>query len=483
MVLAGCVSIQQPLRGHLESDDVLIRNCAHLLQELDTATMRGGVRDIGARRIDGFPYLRVDRFLSAFRENAGHDETLRKAWIDQLIELDTLGRRIEISNLPQDRLDQLVYTDRHALMLRIQTCAHRLATTDMVNPAAVTLLSQQARVEDDYSSSRRALGLYALTRYPFALGIEDWQQDTTRTIEAARQGEPPQLPTVVYTPDNTLAYTRAEVRTLLQQATANPLGIASLSAVQKHRLLTTYAPVFEIETDGDFDRIGSLHWRDDPTPQVDTTQPRVYTRLEHTRVNGRTLVQLVYVAWFPARPRQHALDLLGGRLDGLVWRVTLAPDGEPVLFDSIHPCGCYHMFFPTPRMQPVPAPNRIEEWAFIPATLPRVLEHQHIKLQLQTRTHYLSNVWPDKKPAGVTYRFADYHSLRSLPLPGGGTRSIFDQDGLIAGSERRERFLFWPMGIKSAGAMRQAGTQATAFVGRRHFDDADLADKRFHLLD
>ena len=73
--------------------------------------------------------------------------------------------------------------------------------------------------------------------------------------------------------------------------------------------------------------------------------------------------------------------------------------------------------------------------------------------------------------------------LRSLPLPGGGARSIFGEDGLVAGTERRERFLFWPMGIKSAGAMRQAGSQATAFVGRRHFDDADIIERRFRLLE
>jgi len=53
--------------------------------------------------------------------------------------------------------------------------------------------------------------------------------------------------------------------------------------------------------------------------------------------------------------------------------------------------------------------------------------------------------------------------------------------GLVAGSERPERFLFWPMGIASAGAMRQWGRHATAFVGRRHFDDADLLEKRFAL--
>jgi len=74
-----------------------------------------------------------------------------------------------------------------------------------------------------------------------------------------------------------------------------------------------------------------------------------------------------------------------------------------------------------------------------------------------------------------------YGELRSLARPDGGRRSAFGPDGLIAGSERAERFVFWPMGIASAGAMRQWGRQATAFVGRRHIDDADLIERRFEL--
>ena len=65
--------------------------------------------------------------------------------------------------------------------------------------------------------------------------------------------------------------------------------------------------------------------------------------------------------------------------------------------------------------------------------------------------------------------------------PGGAHASAFGPQGLIAGTERLERFFFWPMGIASAGAMRQWGRHATAFVGRRHFDDADLLERRFEL--
>jgi hypothetical protein len=52
---------------------------------------------------------------------------------------------------------------------------------------------------------------------------------------------------------------------------------------------------------------------------------------------------------------------------------------------------------------------------------------------------------------------------------------------MIPGTQRPERFFFWPMGIASAGQMRQWGRHATAFVGRRHFDDPYLLDRYFTL--
>jgi hypothetical protein len=114
--------------------------------------------------------------------------------------------------------------------------------------------------------------------------------------------------------------------------------------------------------------------------------------------------------------------------------------------------------------------------------LPEIPPGSRITVSAQTRTHYLSNVWPQLGQSGTDYAFADYDSLRTLSLPEGGTRSIFGPDGLVPGTERAERYFFWPMGIDSAGAMRQWGTHATAFVGRTHFDDADLMQRRFRLI-
>ena len=483
LVAAGCATVQQPQRQNLTSDDGQISECARSFKELDAAVARAGVADIAARRIAGFPYLRTDRFTASFAESAISDVQVRAAWIDRMRELDTAGRRVEIANLPAAEFDQLGVASRDELMSLTLQCAVLMAAADLRGDATVELLAQRAVVPDDYSSTKRFFGLYAITRLPFYSGVTNWQDEATQTMLAAREGEAPPHPVVRYVPPDLSVYSRGQVSELLARAATDPLGLPALSEQQKKRLFATYAPVLEIETTGDFDRIGKLYWSDADTPAVDVSQPTVYRRLGFTRYEGRTLLQLVYVAWFPERPKDSNTDLLGGELDGIVWRVTLAPDGEPVLFDTIHPCGCYHTFFPTPRVEPVPSPQITLEWAFTPVALPAIDEGSRVTISAETRTHYLRNVWPREITEGTQYVFADYNELRSLPLPEGGSRSAFGPKGLVPGTERGERYLFWPMGIASPGAMRQSGTQATAFVGRRHFDDADLIELRFRLKD
>jgi hypothetical protein len=162
--------------------------------------------------------------------------------------------------------------------------------------------------------------------------------------------------------------------------------------------------------------------------------------------------------------------------------VTLAPDGTPLIYDSIHPCGCYHQFFPTPRARARSAPGALEEWAFSPHPLAQPAPDERPVVSIASRTHQIRQVALVRGADSVArYTFHPYDTLRSIPTLQGGTRSVFDPRGLVAGSERLERLLFWPMGIESAGAMRQWGRQPTAFVGRRHFDDHDLLERRFEL--
>ena len=262
-------------------------------------------------------------------------------------------------------------------------------------------------------------------------------------------------------------------------------ALATPSRPQLVQWVLRHAPEVEVDTATDDDRIGSLRWADADAPSiaVDTAQPAAYVRAAYTHFAGRVRLQLVYTFWFPARPAQHALDMLAGRLDGLIWRVTLDEDGSPLVYDSIHPCGCYHLFFPTDAVLARPQPVTLDEGLFAPQAAPALGPGERIVLRVASRTHYLQRVWAQRQggQAVERYELLDERGLLTLPWPAGGTRSAYDAAGFVPGSERAERWLFWPMGIASAGQMRQWGRHATAFVGRRHFDEAWLLDRYFEL--
>lgn len=472
--LGACAVVQPPQSMHLQSAEAAVRDCAQWFHSTDAAVDAAGVRDREASPVSGFPYLRSTRFSAALAPAADTGAS-RTAWLEQLRAADLQARNAELRNLPAG---QAVDTTQAT----VQRCGSLLLQRDLADPAALALLPERTQVPEAYSDWMRVAGLYALTRLPFANGVAQWHAEAKAMFEHSRAGKVSAHPVERYGPEGSNRYTRAEVAGLLTRA-AGPFGVLQLNAVEQARLFATYAPVFEVETTGEFDRPGALRWADAPHPVVDTKAPVVYQRLAYTRYNGQTLVQLVYTMWFGERPADRAMDLLAGGLDGLVWRVTLAPGGEPVVFDTMHPCGCYHMFFPTPAAAVLPAPDPDDEWAFIPATLPRLHDNEQVRLRIATRSHYLIDIGVQSVngQAARSYGVLDEAELRSLPLPTGGFRSIYGPDSLVSGTERNERFLFWPMGIPSAGAMRQWGNHATAFLGRRHFDDADLIERRFRL--
>jgi len=208
--------------------------------------------------------------------------------------------------------------------------------------------------------------------------------------------------------------------------------------------------------------------------------PTLYTHVSHARLDGKVLLQLDYVAWFPARPRRGRLDMLGGRLDSIIWRVTLGTDGAPILFDSVHSCGCYHKFYPTEQLALRSARIGFEEPILVPQRLGSG-SARHL-LRVSSGDHYIERVLiaPQDGGDGVRYRLVDYGELRAVAA-NGEQASLFAANGIVRGTQRPERIFLWPTGIISAGAMRQWGGQAVAFVGERHFDAPDLIARYFEL--
>jgi hypothetical protein len=512
---SGCATVdpfsQPPIAQHLARADG-VGDCARRLQALDGAARTADARDAQETLVPGFPYLRVDRLSQALAPPAA-DEARWQAWRARLAANDRLARRHELRNsLPGDSTPAAQDLDG---------CRQALLDADD-DHAARGALRVAAQVPDDYSTALRALGLYPLTQLAFAAGIRGWHEETRRVF-ALPLAELPvhgRLRVYALAPPETAAPADAAA-TPAAAATAlvrDRLGVPQVPPLAA--LLQRHAPVIEVDDTGVHDRIGPLvigpttgrgGWAPPPVepaaasatgsaataplhPRVDLTQPPVaYARLAFGELGGVLRAQLVYTFWFPARPRDHALDLLGGELDAIVWRVTLHDEGQALVYDSIHACGCYHLFFATDRVRarasPPPRQGLFDEGLFMPQPpLPALLHGERIALRVATRTHYLQRVGVAAAvPAdALRYQIRDEDSLRSLTVIGGDaagpvSRSVYDSAGLVPGSERLERFFFWPMGIASAGQMRQWGRHATAFVGRRHFDDPGLLDRYFEL--
>ncbi|MDX1376561.1 MAG: hypothetical protein R3357_13410 [Burkholderiales bacterium] len=479
VLVAGCAPLQAPQRAHLAADDPALRGCAAWYRDLDAAVERAGVGDAQATRVPGYPYLRLDRFTASFAGQALRDAHVFDAWLARARTLEREARRVELANLPRGALQE----NDAAALARSESCAGTLSARDLADAPARSTLLARAEVPDAYVGWQRVVGLYPLTAIPFAQGVDLWQAETVDAFRQTHRGAPPAAPLRRFAPAEGPVLSHAEAGEILSRAPRDALGVPQLSAREIDRLFATYAPLFEIESAGGYDQPGALHWGREPVPQVDAARPTVYRRLAFTRFADDVLVQLVYTIWFSERPGD---DILAGKLDGLVWRVTLAREGMPLVYDSMHPCGCFHMFFPTARVAPLPAPEPGIEWAFAPRPAPEAGPGERMVLRVATRTHYLKGLSAEPREGGAPATplvYAEEDALRTLPLPDGGTKSIYRPgDGIVAGSERLERDLFWPMGIPSAGAMRQWGRHATAFVGRRHFDEAFLIDRRFRTL-
>ena len=493
VALAGCASLVPPPAGvpsaWMATSSPEALRCGKWLEALDAATASAHVRDGAAHQIPGFAWLRVDRFLASFRADVSASGTAVPApfaaWLTRLEALDVQGRSAELANLPDQAVPEGLA--KPAAALRTQACRTHLSSAVAQSPALRQQLMDRAQVPDDYQDWKRALGLYPLTRLPFFAGVQNWQSGLQARFDAGSVS--PQAGTWQRYVPQAQPLEPAEVAAVLAAMHHDALGVPRPDATQEQRLLDAYAPVLAVETKGAFDRFGGLRWGTGPAPDVLTDVPLAYRRMAWTRHGSAVLPQLVYSFWFPARPPAGGFDVLAGRLDALVLRVTLASDGTPLMVDSIHACGCYHLFFPVGAVTPRPAPVPDEEWAFVPKTLAAMRPGQRVAVQIESGTHYLVGIRPDTGESGATYAAESDDALRSLPVSagdqsGGGagsTRSAFWPSGIVAGTERGERVLFWPMGIDSPGAMRQWGRQPTAFVGRRHFDDARLLEERFNL--
>ena len=389
--------------------------------------------------------------------------------------------RYEIDNLPDSSVAMLDAVNRRAgLYDKVATCGDLLKEADFKGSQAQQELRNRVTAPDEYIVLRRALGIYPLTSLFVSHGVSKWHGEAHKSFSI----EPPvNWQTIRYVPDQKIDLT--SVRQLPASTKRDALDIPIYSPEQQEALFRMYAPVWEIQIQGEEDRIGKPVWTGNEVLDVDTHEPLTYTLLSFTRFGKQILSQLNYIIWFPSRPKQGYWDLYGGLLDGLNYRVTLDSDGAPLLYETVHNCGCYYKAYPTKRLQ-VRAKIDYAEPPLVLSAPDLDPSSNFVTVAMESGTHYVQHLYPlprELQPEAAAYSLAYYGQLRSLPYSNRDRRSMFDQYGLAPGSERLERFILWPTGVLSPGGMRQWGRHAVAFVGRRHFDDPLYMDIIFVKAD
>lgn len=438
--------------------------CAALLQTLEQSIHAANMRDAQYAMVEGFPLYRVDRVLVSLVGEAD-SRGKRSAWLDQASGNSLSSYKIEVANLPVAAASQLPPIEE--LQAGLADCVWQ-QNAMLLNDHHWHDFAQRVAVPSEYHTVRKVFGLYPLTNLAMKSGIAEWQADTRRLFN-----------TPISIHDNDSKYQQWSARDKASRPVGeiahNALGLPEPTAEQWQSLADKHAPTWVLEQGGDFDQPGK------PLPNGEfDASPVVYWQPGIASVHGKLLPQISYVIWFSERPKEKALDILGGKLDGLIWRLTLDQDeqGEwqSLMYDSIHPCGCYHLFFPTTDLQQCSV-DRSRERAFVPQAAPS----GDFAIWLQAATHYVRQL----KPVEALVE-SSYYQLRPLdelrytnPL---GQR-LYGSDGIADGTERLERFLLWTSGLVSPGAMRQWGSHATAFSGERYFDEAALFDKEFCLVE
>jgi hypothetical protein len=255
-----------------------------------------------------------------------------------------------------------------------------------------------------------------------------------------------------------------------------------------------FAPVFvPARPDLPHNRIGTpAASRDDDGAErvtIDTTRPAVFVReVPFTTARG-AYTNLVYRIHFTRVPyRFRPGNVSAGRNVGLLAIVTLDAAERPVLVTTVHTCGCYLAFLPTSHLRPdlLPPdwdPGGQTVWG---EDLPGRLEaaegdpgaEAHPVLWLRDGTHrvkgaaLLTGTQVAEAFAPISAPLRPIEDLDRLPLPEGGTTSLFASEGrragYVKGSVKPLEMLFvswwaWDLYVGSDKRYGPADRMATPF--------------------
>lgn len=468
------VRIERPLRE------------AAFFQKLDDAVTDAGVRDASSFPVDGFPYLRTNRFLAAFDDRVS-SKTEIDAWVSAMKELGIEAGRREINNLPVANLKDLserteLSPDREVLIEEMIDAAARLESHDRSRPGFLDRVKRGARVPDEYSTGMRIFGLYAFAAVPVTVVAQNANKRFRRWHRTDLKDLPVEGQLIYWGPESRVPLSDSDRQRLFKPDRRDALGLPLLEEADVLLLIHAFSPVIAQDVRADYDRFGEVGWQGSRV-HIDPERAAVYYYLSHSFIDRKPALQLNYVFWYSARSGEKSPSIEKGPLDGLTLRVSLDYEGQPVMIDVMNNCGCYHFYAPLEGAGvSMRNPSGHSLYPFVATWLPKSYPEKPLTLRVVSGWHQVEHLYPEAPPAGsATYRLLPYERLESLPHAEGQTESVFDSEGIMKDSRRIEPYILFSMGIPRIGYMRQRGHHAIHIVGRAHFTEPDLFDRYFNF--
>lgn len=479
LLLSGCATT-----GRLPATLAAGRPQEHqqFFTALDKTIQAYKVREASSFPVPGFPYLRTDRFLWSIED--GIDAGTQQAWVESMRQLDRNARIKEISNLPDQALQELakrlqVGLDRQQLAARVDLASEQLLAHDRQQSDFLPAVKESVNIAGEYVTTMRIFGVYPVAAIAVTAATKD-QYDVFRQWHRTPLD---QLPVdghlTVFTPAGSGTGSRRELQGLFAPSRRNALGVPDLSPEERRKLVLAYAPVIEQDVVGIYDLFGKVKWRNGRV-KIDADNPTVYYYITYSRLNGEPVLQINYAFWYSGRYGKNSPGIERGPLDGVTLRITFDSGGDPIMADIMNNCGCY--LFYVPRKERIAKINSSSNglYPFVPTWLPDAFPDDRLNLRVNSGWHQIQKVSARELPVNVvTYELRAYDELEALPHPGDGTESVFTPDGIMKDSSRIEPYIFFSMGIPKVGYMRQRGHHAVKLVGRAHFTDTDIFDSYF----
>jgi hypothetical protein len=442
------------------------QSCVNELIQFKQTVKTQGVQDAQLFWTPEYPSLAFDRFTVALIPQLTSDLS-KTQWLNRVSRQAEIQREIEYKNLLNK---QAINFERQEI------CAKQLTVSLTTNDQFWSQLQQNPPIiASNYQNWQRIVGLYPASKLFATPSIN---KEKKRILSGFI--EPVDNDTIAYAMPDKPRLTQQEIQSWFAQTTARAdLHWPLLTDAQLTQLLAFYTPEFIVESVSLDDKPGLVTYVSDDQAAVNTNEPIVYLGHSFTQFHGRILLQLNYSLWFANRTATSSFDPYAGKFDGVLFRLTLDEQGKPYILDSIHHCGCYHMVFAlNEELKFAPTSAKIES----PTSLHiyRQQSANTLKIRLSSGEHMINDVhWGESNASARHLTARNYQHLRSLPIPNGQNKSLFDQSGMLPSSQRLERFYLWPFGVASPGTTRQIGKHAIAFIGERHFDDVNIFDTLF----